>query len=48
MAFADDYVLLGNKREQVRMAGNAVTPNVARDIVAAVVESLGVEVRLAA
>ncbi len=48
MAFAADYVLLGNKREQVRMAGNAVTPNVARDIVAAVVESLGVEVRLAA
>lgn len=44
MAFASDYILLGNKREQVKMAGNAVTPNAARDIIAACVESLGVEV----
>ncbi len=41
MSFDQTYVLLGNKREQVRMAGNAVTPNSARDIIAACVESLG-------
>ena len=45
MSFPDTYVLLGNKREQVRMAGNAVTPNVARDLIAACVESLGYEIR---
>lgn len=45
MAFPGTYVLLGNKREQVRMAGNAVTPNAARDIIAACVESLGYEIR---
>lgn len=45
MSFPDAYVLLGNKREQVKMAGNAVTPNAARDIIAACVESLGYEVR---
>lgn len=45
MAFDGSYVLLGNKREQVRMAGNAVTPNAARDIIAACVESLGYEIR---
>lgn len=45
MSFAADYVLLGNKREQVRMAGNAVTPNAARDIIAACVESLGYPVK---
>ncbi|MBN9210739.1 MAG: hypothetical protein BGO45_10720 [Microbacterium sp. 71-36] len=45
MAFSSAYVLLGNKREQVRMAGNAVTPNAARDIIAACVESLGYDVR---
>lgn len=44
MAFAASYVLLGNRREQVRMAGNAVTPNAARDILAACVESLGVQI----
>lgn len=47
MAFPGTYVLLGNKREQVRMAGNAVTPNAARDIIAACVESLGYEVHRA-
>ncbi|WP_435110135.1 DNA cytosine methyltransferase [Nocardiopsis synnemataformans] len=40
MAFPSDYVILGTKRERVRMAGNAVTPNAARDLVAAVVEAL--------
>lgn len=44
MAFMPEYILLGNRREQVKMAGNAVTPNAARDIIAACVESLGVEV----
>ncbi len=44
MSFPDEYVLLGNKREQVKMAGNAVTPNAARDIIAACVESLGYRV----
>jgi DNA (cytosine-5)-methyltransferase 1 len=44
MSFSAEYVLLGNKREQVKMAGNAVTPNAARDIVAACVESLGYSV----
>lgn len=28
MAFPDDYVILGNKRDQVRQLGNAVTPPV--------------------
>lgn len=41
MAFAGDYLLLGTKREQVRLAGNAVTPPAARDLIACVVESLG-------
>lgn len=40
MAFAADYVLLGNKREKVRLAGNAVTPPAARVLGAAVVEAL--------
>lgn len=35
------YVLLGNRREQVKQAGNAVTPPAARDLVAAVVDTLG-------
>ena len=35
-----EYVLLGTKREQVRMAGNAVTPPAARDLVGAVAASL--------
>jgi DNA (cytosine-5)-methyltransferase 1 len=41
MAFPSDYVILGNRREQVRMAGNAVTPPAARDLVACVAEALG-------
>lgn len=48
MAFDASYVLLGNKREQVKLAGNAVTPNAARDIIAAVAESLGIELEVAA
>lgn len=40
MAFPHEYQILGNKREQVRQAGNAVTPPAARDLVSAVAESL--------
>lgn len=40
MSFPLDYQWSGNKRERVRLAGNAVTPPAARDLVAAVVESL--------
>lgn len=40
MAFPHDYQILGNRREQVRMCGNAVTPPAARDLVATVVRSL--------
>ena len=42
MDFPESYIVLGNRREQVRMAGNAVTPPAARDLVGVVVESLGV------
>jgi len=40
MAFPLDYQWKGNKRERVRLAGNAVTPPAARDLVAAVAESI--------
>jgi DNA (cytosine-5)-methyltransferase 1 len=40
MAFPADYLWEGNRRERVRMAGNAVTPPAARDLVAAVADSL--------
>jgi DNA (cytosine-5)-methyltransferase 1 len=40
MAFSREYVLLGNKREKVRLCGNAVTPPAARDLIAAVAEAL--------
>jgi DNA (cytosine-5)-methyltransferase 1 len=40
MAFPGEYVMLGNRREQVKMAGNAVTPPAARDLIAAVAETL--------
>ena len=44
MAFAPDYYLGGTKREQVKQAGNAVTPPAARDLGMAVAEALtGVE-----
>ncbi|MEV5394405.1 DNA cytosine methyltransferase, partial [Nocardia farcinica] len=39
MDFPREYVVLGNRREQVRMAGNAVTPPAARDLVGVVAES---------
>jgi DNA (cytosine-5)-methyltransferase 1 len=42
MDFPTEYVILGNRREQVRQAGNAVTPPAARDLVGVVAESLGV------
>jgi len=42
MDFPHDYVILGNRRERVRQAGNAVTPPAARDLVGVVAESLGV------
>ena len=48
MAFPTDYTILGNKREQVRQAGNAVTPPAARDLVAAVAVSLGHDLEVAA
>jgi DNA (cytosine-5)-methyltransferase 1 len=42
MDFPAEYTILGNRREQVRMSGNAVTPPAARDLVGVVAESLGV------
>lgn len=41
MAFPTDYQWEGTRRERVKMAGNAVTPPAARDLIACVVESLG-------
>ena len=41
MAFPADYLWQGTRRERVKLAGNAVTPPAARDIVAAVAEALG-------
>jgi DNA (cytosine-5)-methyltransferase 1 len=40
MGFPQSDVLLGSKRDQQRMAGNAVTPPAARDLVAVVVGAL--------
>lgn len=40
MAFPSHYALMGSKRERVRLCGNAVTPPAARDLIAAVAESL--------
>jgi DNA (cytosine-5)-methyltransferase 1 len=40
MAFPQDYVVLGNKREKVKQLGNAVTPPVMRMIVERCIESL--------
>lgn len=40
MSFPNDYIILGNKRDQVKQIGNAVCPNVAEWIGARVVESL--------
>lgn len=40
MAFADDYIVTGTKRDRVRQFGNAVTPPVAELIVSALVEAI--------
>jgi DNA (cytosine-5)-methyltransferase 1 len=40
MAFPTDYIITGNRREQVRQAGNAVTPPAARDLIACVADAL--------
>ena len=40
MAFPTDYLWGGTRRERVKLAGNAVTPPAARDLIAAVAESL--------
>lgn len=40
MDFPGSYQILGNRREQVRQAGNAVTPPAARDLIGVVAESL--------
>ncbi|OMI34447.1 DNA cytosine methyltransferase [Streptomyces sparsogenes] len=40
MSFADDYVVLGSKRERVRQYGNAVTPNAAEVLLCALVECI--------
>lgn len=40
MAFPEAYVMVGTRREQVKLAGNAVTPPAARDLVAAIAEAL--------
>lgn len=40
MSFADEYVVLGSKRERVRQYGNAVTPNAAEVILCALVEAI--------
>ncbi|MFD8144761.1 DNA cytosine methyltransferase [Streptomyces sp. NPDC059708] len=43
MSFADDYIVLGNKREKVRQLGNAVTPNAAEVILCALTEAISGE-----
>lgn len=50
MAFPKSYIMTGNKREQVKQAGNAVTPPAARDlfIVAALSLSMAGALELAA
>lgn len=40
MAFPADYVMLGTRREQVKLAGNAVTPPAARDLITTVVQAI--------
>lgn len=36
MAFPGEYIMRGNRREQVKLSGNAVTPPAARDLIATV------------
>ena len=40
MAFPLDYQWLGSRRDRVKLAGNAVCPPAARDLIGAVVEAL--------
>jgi len=40
MAFPIDYEMRGNRREQVKLSGNAVTPPAARDLIATVVAAI--------
>jgi DNA (cytosine-5)-methyltransferase 1 len=40
MAFPADYLWEGTRRQRVKLAGNAVTPPAARDLMAAVIEPL--------
>ncbi|MFD7922578.1 DNA cytosine methyltransferase [Streptomyces sp. NPDC059740] len=40
MSFADDYIVLGSKRDKVRQYGNAVTPNAAEVLLCALVEAI--------
>lgn len=40
MAFPTEYVMVGNRREQVRLAGNAVTPPTARDLIATITAAI--------
>jgi DNA (cytosine-5)-methyltransferase 1 len=40
MAFPADYLMTGNRREQVKLSGNAVTPPAARDLIATVVQAI--------
>lgn len=40
MSFADEYIVLGSKREKVRQFGNAVTPNCAEVILCALTEAI--------
>jgi DNA (cytosine-5)-methyltransferase 1 len=40
MSFADQYIVLGNKREKVRQYGNAVTPNASEVILCALTEAI--------
>lgn len=40
MAFPVEYQMLGTKRERVKLAGNAVTPPAARDLIGAVADAL--------
>ena len=49
MAFPKTYIMTGNKREQVKQAGNAVTPPAARDLfIVAALSLCGSEVLVAA
>jgi DNA (cytosine-5)-methyltransferase 1 len=48
MAFPADYIMTGNRREQVKLSGNAVTPPAARDLIATVVGAITGETAVAA